>query len=131
MIAGELKGAFGAAHTVTAVELWDVTIAKGGCGGTVDARRPYGAAARGRRAGDDRRDRGALRAPGRVDAHRIDVPPRRARREGARDRRPAFDEPVVGHGSFVMNTWNEISRAIHDFDAGRFGTLRATVDGEE
>lgn len=35
-------------------------------------------------------------------------------------------EPVVGRGPFVMNTWEEISRAIHDFEAGRMGTLRGT-----
>jgi hypothetical protein len=30
-----------------------------------------------------------------------------------------------------MNTWEEISRTLHDFDAGRFGTLRGTMDGGE
>jgi len=39
-----------------------------------------------------------------------------------------IDEPVVGHGPFVMNTWEEITRAIHDVQAGRMGTLEATVD---
>ncbi len=34
-----------------------------------------------------------------------------------------IDEPVVGHGPFVMNTWPEISRAIHDVGAGRLGEL--------
>lgn len=32
-----------------------------------------------------------------------------------------FDEPVVGHGPFVMNTHDEIRQAIVDFNAGRFG----------
>jgi quercetin 2,3-dioxygenase len=39
-----------------------------------------------------------------------------------------IDEPVVGHGPFVMNTWEEISRAIHDVAAGRFGTLRSSME---
>jgi quercetin 2,3-dioxygenase len=32
-----------------------------------------------------------------------------------------IDEPVVFHGSFVMNTEDEIMRAISDFNGGRFG----------
>ena len=39
-------------------------------------------------------------------------------------------EPVVGHGPFVMNTWDEISRAVHDFEAGRMGTLRSSMEAE-
>ncbi|MEZ5513187.1 MAG: pirin family protein [Steroidobacteraceae bacterium] len=36
-----------------------------------------------------------------------------------------IDEPIVGHGPFVMNTEAEIRRAISDFNSGRFGTLAA------
>ena len=32
-----------------------------------------------------------------------------------------IDEPVVGHGPFVMNTRAEIIEAIQDFNSGRFG----------
>ena len=32
-----------------------------------------------------------------------------------------IDEPVVGHGPFVMNTAAEIHQAIADFNSGRFG----------
>jgi len=37
-----------------------------------------------------------------------------------------IDEPVVGHGPFVMNTAEEIQQAISDYQSGRFGpsTLR-------
>ena len=35
-----------------------------------------------------------------------------------------IDEPIVGHGPFVMNTEEEIHRAIDDFNSGRFGQLR-------
>jgi redox-sensitive bicupin YhaK (pirin superfamily) len=34
-----------------------------------------------------------------------------------------IDEPVVAYGPFVMNTEEEIRRAISDLRAGRFGTL--------
>lgn len=34
-----------------------------------------------------------------------------------------IDEPIVGHGPFVMNTDDEIRQAIHDFSTGRFGRL--------
>lgn len=34
-----------------------------------------------------------------------------------------IDEPVVGHGPFVMNTEAEIHEAILDFNAGRFGQM--------
>jgi len=32
-----------------------------------------------------------------------------------------IDEPIVGHGPFVMNTEREIVEAINDFNQGRFG----------
>jgi len=34
-----------------------------------------------------------------------------------------LDEPVVGHGPFVMNTRDEIAQAIDDFNSGRFGQI--------
>jgi hypothetical protein len=34
-----------------------------------------------------------------------------------------IDEPVVGHGPFVMNHWHEIETAMREFRAGRLGAL--------
>lgn len=34
-----------------------------------------------------------------------------------------IDEPVVGHGPFVMNTQAEINQAIQDYSSGRFGNI--------
>jgi quercetin 2,3-dioxygenase len=36
-----------------------------------------------------------------------------------------INEPVVGHGPFVMNTEQEIRQAIADFNSGRFGQMVA------
>ncbi|CAM3847670.1 pirin family protein [Bordetella tumulicola] len=36
-----------------------------------------------------------------------------------------IDEPIVGHGPFVMNSQDEISQAIADFNSGRFGQMTA------
>lgn len=34
-----------------------------------------------------------------------------------------IDEPIVGHGPFVMNSHEEIVQAFHDFNGGRFGRM--------
>lgn len=34
-----------------------------------------------------------------------------------------FDEPVIAHGPFVMNTRDEIVQAVRDDEAGKFGGL--------
>ena len=34
-----------------------------------------------------------------------------------------IDEPVVGYGPFVMNTREEIARAVEDFNNGKFGRM--------
>jgi len=36
-----------------------------------------------------------------------------------------IDQPVVGHGPFVMNSRDEIVQAMHDFNAGKFGRMPA------
>jgi len=36
-----------------------------------------------------------------------------------------IDEPIVGHGPFVMNTREEIAQAMADFNSGRFGRIAA------
>jgi hypothetical protein len=34
-----------------------------------------------------------------------------------------IDEPIVGHGPFVMNTREQINQAISDFNSGAFGSI--------
>jgi redox-sensitive bicupin YhaK (pirin superfamily) len=36
-----------------------------------------------------------------------------------------IDEPIVGHGPFVMNTRQQIEQAYEDFQSGRFGRAQA------
>jgi hypothetical protein len=35
-----------------------------------------------------------------------------------------IDEPIVGYGPFVMNTQEEISQAVADFNSGKFGRMQ-------
>ncbi|GAB3371266.1 hypothetical protein GCM10027514_04800 [Azotobacter armeniacus] len=34
-----------------------------------------------------------------------------------------IDEPIVGHGPFMMNSEDEIRQSIRDFRAGEFGRM--------
>ena len=34
-----------------------------------------------------------------------------------------IDEPVISHGPFVMNTFEEIEKALHDYKTGKMGKL--------
>jgi redox-sensitive bicupin YhaK (pirin superfamily) len=34
-----------------------------------------------------------------------------------------INEPIVGHGPFVMNSHEEIDQAMSDFRSGRFGQI--------
>jgi redox-sensitive bicupin YhaK (pirin superfamily) len=36
-----------------------------------------------------------------------------------------LDEPIVGHGPFVMNTREELVQAMQDFGSGKFATMAA------
>ncbi|EJD6509582.1 pirin family protein [Providencia rettgeri] len=37
-----------------------------------------------------------------------------------------IDEPVVGYGPFVMNSMDEINKAVNDFNSGKFGRIPET-----
>ncbi|MBD9400367.1 MULTISPECIES: pirin family protein [unclassified Comamonas] len=41
-----------------------------------------------------------------------------------------IDEPVVGHGPFVMNTAQEIDQAMDDLRSGQFGRIPAAKQGQ-
>jgi redox-sensitive bicupin YhaK (pirin superfamily) len=42
-----------------------------------------------------------------------------------------IDEPIVGYGPFVMNTAEEIQKAILDFNSGRFGEIPPVTSNRE
>lgn len=124
IIAGELLGSKGPARTVTPINLWDVKLR---AGSKLDLPLPAGhttllAVQQGKvlvngepvlavelaqleRAGDSV----ALEAAMDVQLLVLTGEP--------------IGEPVVGHGPFVMNTRDEISQAIRDYQAGRMGVL--------
>ncbi len=33
------------------------------------------------------------------------------------------DEPIAAYGPFLMNTWQEVEKAIEDANSGKFGVL--------
>jgi redox-sensitive bicupin YhaK (pirin superfamily) len=125
VIAGELGGVHGPAKTFTPIEMWDVHLE---AGGKADLVLPEGHSAilLVRRGEVTPADGTAL-----PEAHvaRLSRAGRAVHLSAAE---PAdvlllagqpIDEPVVGHGPFVMNTRAEIVQAMEDFQAGRMGGL--------
>jgi redox-sensitive bicupin YhaK (pirin superfamily) len=124
VIAGELAGARGPAETATPMQVIDLAFASDG---PVDLELPAGhtvalAVLR-----------GALRvqdSPGRADEVAIlGRPGRGVRIEGTAGAAALLlsgepiDEPIAGHGPFVMNTPEEIREAIADYQSGKMGRL--------
>jgi hypothetical protein len=130
VIAGVFEGTRGPARTATPVELWDVRLRGGheavlplpaGHTGLLLVTRGPVAVADGVELDAEHlavlsRDGAAVRVAAASDARVLVL--------GGEP----IDEPVVGRGPFVMNTWDEISQAIHDLQDGRFGALRSAMD---
>jgi hypothetical protein len=125
IIAGEFNGTRGAAETVTTVILWDVRLRKGtqvrlpiadGFNSAVFVR--SGSACVGETHSAKARQLALLESAG--DGVNI-----------AAEEDSEFlivggepiNEPVVAYGPFVMNTQDEIQRAIEDVRAGKLGRL--------
>lgn len=125
VIAGELEGTKGPANTVTPMNVWDVFL---NAGSTVELSIPAGHSAM------------VVVQKGRVmfgDDTLVGVQLAHLAREGDMLKLNAvvnsqllvltgepLNEPIVGHGPFVMNSREEISQAIRDYQAGKIGTLR-------
>jgi len=127
IIAGDLGGAHGPARTFTPINVWDVRL-NGGKPAALDLPDGHTAAlvvlsGRIKVDGDQsvgeaqmallgREERGAaIEADGDAVVLVLSGEP--------------IDEPVVGHGPFVMNSQAQIREAIADFKAGRFGRMTA------
>lgn len=124
VIAGELAGTRGPARTFTPINLWDVRLE---ADADVVLDLPAGHTSMiavlsghvtidGRGVGD-----------GEIARFSVDGAGVRVRADGASMvlvlTGTPIDEPVVGYGPFVMNTHDEIRRAIVDFNTGRFGEV--------
>lgn len=125
VIAGEFDGVAGPARTFSPMNVWDVQLKPGAVShfevpegwscavvvlhGTVMIN-------------DEEIAREAQLAVLDRDAHKVSVEANNDAAFLVLSGEP-IDEPIVGHGPFVMNSSEEISQAIKDFQSGRFGVL--------
>jgi redox-sensitive bicupin YhaK (pirin superfamily) len=133
VIAGECQGSRGPARTFTPIELWDVTLR---------ADRPTRFVVPKGHTTLLLVQRGTVQVPGGQVAGSVALAPMELamfERDGdtieleakGGDARALLlagapiDEPVFGHGPFVMNTQAEIRQAIDDFQNGRMGALES------
>ncbi len=124
IIAGEYAGTKGPARTVTPVNLWDLKLK---AGSSVELPIPVGHTAmlvtqKGKLLVNDTpvvavelahldRTGDTLSLKAEMDSQALILTGE------------PLNEAIVGHGPFVMNTREEISQAIRDYQAGRMGTL--------
>ncbi len=129
VIAGEYRGQRGPARTFTPIDVWDLRLQSGAATElTLHEDRNVGLVV----------VRGSVKVNGEREAHEAQMV--LLSRDGAAARIEAstdatvlllsgapIDEPIVGHGPFVMNSAAEIQQAIRDFNSGRFGAIAPTT----
>ena len=126
VIAGEFEGHAGPAKTFSPIQLWDVTL---GAGKTVALPVPEGhTAAFLLLAGEVIvNEEGKAREGDLViferEGHHFTVHAQAEAQFLVMTGEP-LNEPVVGHGPFVMNTMQEIEQAFEEFEQGLMGDLR-------
>ena len=127
VIAGEFRGARGPARTFTPINVWDARL---NGGGRVELEFPDGyttllAVLRGKVSINGGESAGP------AELAILERAGTRVILEAGEDATvlvlngQPIDEPVVGHGPFVMNTPDEIRQAFSDFHSGRLGQARA------
>ena len=125
VIAGEAFGEKGPAQTATSINLLDLTVAENG---EVDLALPddtttlvLGLTGTLRINGAESLAKGEL-ARFKREGTTVSLSATEASRALVLNGEP-IEEPVVAHGPFVMNTRDEISEAIQDYQAGKMGHL--------
>ena len=122
IIAGDFGGITGPAHTFTAINLWDIRLK---AGHKMELNMPDGfnvtiLALNGRaRLNDSETINTAELALFEHEGEHIKVAAGQDTTILVMGGEP-IDEPISGHGPFVMNTRKEIFQAVSDFQAGRF-----------
>ena len=127
LIAGEFGGHCGPAHTFTDIQVWDIRL-QAGKSATFDLHDGHNTALVVLQ--------GAVQLNGQEEVREGQLA--LFERDGthvhvAADQDAVFlilsgepiDEPIVGHGPFVMNSEAEIQQAFVDFQSGRFGRMPA------
>jgi len=128
LIAGEFDGQRGPARTFTPIDVWDIRL-NAGKHLELPVRAGHNSALVVLRGtlqvnGQERLSEGQLALLG-PDGQHISL-------EAGSDAMvlllsgEPIDEPIVGHGPFVMNSEEEIHQAFVDFQSGRFGRMDAS-----
>ena len=124
VIAGDYQGNRGPAHTFSPMNVWDVRLNAGSTarftlpeGHTTAIFMLHGAVG----VGDVHTIRPAELAVLQREGNELVLEARQDSTLLLLNGAP-LNEPVVGHGPFVMNSWEEIDQAISDYNNGRFVT---------
>lgn len=125
LIAGEFDGQRGPARTFTPIDVWDIRLA-GGKSLNLDLRAGHNSVLVMLR-GSVRLNGEAVASSGQLVV--FEPAGERLSLQADADAMllllsgEPIDEPIVGHGPFVMNSEEEIHQAFADFHSGRFGNM--------